>query len=380
MNVKHTSFYKPSIYHHRWRRIASLVFLFFIFQAWGQSPAETVRINEFMASNAATLADNDGAYSDWIELYNTTDEAIDLKDWALTDDKANPQKWKFPQVIIDPHNYLVVFASGKDLAVAGQELHTNFKLDGSGEYLAFSNPGGTVLTEFDPSYPRQESDISWAYFEQEYFTCTNPTPGGENLFTDTQILPPPVFSQKRGFFNTPFQVEITSGIASTQIYFTLDGSEPGKTNGLLYIDPVTISTSTVLRAISVKSGEITSTITTHTYLFLADVIAQPNNPPGYPDQWGPYTAIAGNAIADYEMDPEITQDPAYAGLMEQALLSIPTMSLVTDKNNLFSHSTDPDSGGIYIYTGAPENNDIPGIGDGWERPVSLEYFTADGLQ
>jgi hypothetical protein len=202
------------------------------------------------------------------------------------------------------------------------------------------------------------------------------------IYTQAQspTLPPPVFSHQRGFYEHPFAVEITSEIAGVQIYYTTDGSEPGENNGSLYSAPVEITTTTIVRARSIQPGNISSRITTHTYLFLEDVITQANNPPGYPSQWGPYTAIAGNAIADYEMDPEITQNPAYKELMNDALLSIPTMSLVTNKGNLFAHSTNPDTGGIYIYTGPPENNDIPGLGIGWERPASIEFFNSDGSQ
>ncbi|MBN1465616.1 CotH kinase family protein, partial [candidate division KSB1 bacterium] len=119
---------------------------------------------------------------------------------------------------------------------------------------------------------------------------------------------------------------------------------------------------------------------THTFIFLDDVIAQPNDPPGYPEKWGPYTGIAGTAIADYEMDPEITGDPRYAPFLKGAFTSIPTMSLVTKKENLFSNSTDPQQGGIYIYTGPPEAGDVPGLGDDWERPASIEFFTPDGSE
>jgi hypothetical protein len=200
------------------------------------------------------------------------------------------------------------------------------------------------------------------------------------LWGQSQALSPPVFSYQRGFYQEPFAVVMISKETDAQVYYTTDGSEPGEDNGFLYSTPIEITTTTVLRARSVKSGSLPSHITTHTYLFLEDVIAQPNDPPGYPAQWGPYTAIPGNAIADYEMDPEITQDPQYAVLLKDALLSLPTMSLVTNRRNLFSHSTDPDTGGIYIYTGPPENNDIPGLGDGWERPASLELITSDSAQ
>jgi hypothetical protein len=340
----------------------------------------SLRINEFMASNSTTLADEDGDYSDWIEIYNPTAAAIDLLNWSLTDDKASPQKWQFPQVSLAANSYLVVFASGKDRALPGQELHMNFKLSGTGEYLALSDPNGTVATVFDPSFPEQQPDVSFAYYEGDFVASSSPTPGAVNQFADQQVLPSPVFDHEHGFYETPFEVAITSELAAVQIYYTTDGSEPSDENGIHYSAPLPVHTTTVLRAIAMKSGYLKSRITTRTYLFLDDVIKQPNNPPGYPSEWGPYLAFAGTSIADYEMDPEITQDPEYANLMRDALLAIPTISIVTDKNNLFSKSTDPDLGGIYIYTGPPGAGDVRGLGNDWERPASVEFFNADGSE
>ena len=121
-----------------------------------------------------------------------------------------------------------------------------------------------------------------------------------------------------------------------------------------------------------------SEVITRSYLFLDDVIRQPNHPAGYPSAWGPYTDIAGTSIADYEMDPDIMADPEDAATVKEGLESLPTMSLVTDISNLFSTSTDPETGGIYIYTGPPLSNTEYGLGKGWERPASLEYFDAEG--
>jgi hypothetical protein len=216
----------------------------------------------------------------------------------------------------------------------------------------------------------------------------NPSASATNLLgrsltddsTDSQALPAPHFSVKHGFYDAPFTVTITCDSSSAKIYYTTDGSAPSESAGMLYGTPVSIATTTVLRAVAVQPGLQPSTITTATYLFLRDVINQPNNPPGYPSEWGPYTAIPGTAIADYEMDPEITQDPEYGPQLGEALLSLPTMSIVTDKNSLFSKSTDPETGGIYIYTGPPEAGDVPGLGDGWERPASVELFTRDGSE
>ena len=119
-------------------------------------------INEFMAINDATLQDEDMDYSDWIEIYNSSNAAINLNGWYLTDRTNDLTKWQFPSTNIQPNAFLVVFASGKDRSVAGSELHTGFKLSGDGEYLGLVKPDGlTIEHEYLPEFPVQTADISF---------------------------------------------------------------------------------------------------------------------------------------------------------------------------------------------------------------------------
>jgi hypothetical protein len=120
-------------------------------------------ITEFLASNDNGLLDEDGASSDWIEVYNAGDTALDLDGWHLTDDAANLIQWTFPAVSVEPGEYLVVFASNKDRADAdGTELHTNFSLNKAGEYLALIMPDGTTVAyDFSPQFPEQFTDSSY---------------------------------------------------------------------------------------------------------------------------------------------------------------------------------------------------------------------------
>jgi CotH protein/Big-like domain-containing protein/chitobiase/beta-hexosaminidase-like protein/lamin tail-like protein len=121
-------------------------------------------ISEFMAQNNATLADEDGAYSDWIEIYNPTTSTVNLAGWYLANSAANPMKWQFPSTNLGPNRFLIVFASNKNRAIAGAPLHTNFKLGASGEYLALVMPDGlTKATEFAPAFPQQYPDIAYGY-------------------------------------------------------------------------------------------------------------------------------------------------------------------------------------------------------------------------
>lgn len=126
--------------------------------------AENLVITEFMAINDTGLRDEDGATSDWIEIYNAGDTAVNLDGWYLTDNDNELTKWRFPAVTLGARSYLTVFASGKDRAPAGgmPALHTSFALDGDGEYLGLVKPDGvTVAWHFSPRYPDQAPDISY---------------------------------------------------------------------------------------------------------------------------------------------------------------------------------------------------------------------------
>ena len=119
-------------------------------------------ISELMATNDSVLTDQDGDSSDWIEIYNDDNTAVDLAGWHLSDDATNLSKWTFPSVSVPAKGFIVVFASGKDRRTEGAELHTNFSLKKSGEYLGIIEPNGrTVAHDYAPGYPGQATDVSY---------------------------------------------------------------------------------------------------------------------------------------------------------------------------------------------------------------------------
>lgn len=122
---------------------------------WGQ-----IIISEFMASNTRSVADEDGEFSDWIELLNSGPTAVNLDGWALTDQLDDLRKWRFPAVSLAPGESMVVFASDKDRRIPGARLHTNFKLS-AGDYLALVNLNGDVVFDYGPSLPDQVPDVSF---------------------------------------------------------------------------------------------------------------------------------------------------------------------------------------------------------------------------
>ena len=90
--------------------------------------AARLYITEFMADNETALEDEDGDNTDWIEIFNSGSEAVDLEGYFLTDTATTPGMWSFPSVRIAENGFLLVFASGKDRRDPDSQLHTNFKL------------------------------------------------------------------------------------------------------------------------------------------------------------------------------------------------------------------------------------------------------------
>ncbi len=164
------------------KRLASLL----LYCALVFSLRADVLISEFMASNASTLADEDGQFPDWIELYNSGSNAVNLLNWSLTDNATNLKKWQFPSTNIAGGGFLVVFASGKNRTVAGATLHTNFKLAASGDYLALIEPDGvTIATQFAPTFPPQFPDISYGLGMQLIYTNLVTTNSSARVFIPT---------------------------------------------------------------------------------------------------------------------------------------------------------------------------------------------------
>ncbi len=100
--------------HLRLRRPAGLMVWLWVALAWGVLCAQEVRINELMTSNGATLRDENGDSPDWFELYNPGPQTAQLDRWGVTDDAGRPFKWVFRHATLEPGQFLLVFASGKD--------------------------------------------------------------------------------------------------------------------------------------------------------------------------------------------------------------------------------------------------------------------------
>jgi len=270
-----------------------------------------LKINEFMSSNYSTIDyddDGEGDFDDWIEIYNSEDGAVDIGGMYLTDDLSEPTKWQIPddaptETTIGPHGYLLIWADGQP---DQGTLHANFKLQNSGEEIGlFAGNGSTLIDSV--IYGQQVTDISfgrsgdgtsnWRFFE-------TPTPQASNTGGYLGLVAEPEFSVRRGFYEEAFDVVLTCPTDGATMYYTFDSTDPTEAS-TPYTGPVAISGTTCLRVAAFKNDYLPSVVVTHTYIFVDDVIEHP------------------------EMSTDITQDPVWGPQIHDALLEIPTISLVT---------------------------------------------------
>ena len=328
-----------------------------------------IRISELVASNRQGLTSENGIAYDWLEIHNDGAGPVNLEGYYLTDSASfSPDDpdgfWRFPAVEIGADGYLLVFASGLETPVDG-ELHASFRLSSGGERLALFEPDGTTAAT-DFTYPAQRTDVSYGLNEDRWQYIRRPTPGEPNRSGVDGLAGEVVFSVKHGFHDAPFLLTLTTATEGAEILYTLDNREPGSGTlftgkiGQEYTDPIEISTTTVVRAVAVKSNFEDSLVRTQTYIFLEDVVRQPELPDGFPERWG-------SRPSDYEVDPEVVNDIYSPEEVIRALRSVPTISLVAETDDLFA------ADGIYTNSQAKDQVN-GGVNDMWERPASAEFL------
>jgi hypothetical protein len=224
---------------------------------------DQIRINEFLASNSTINTDPDfNTNADWLELYNDGPGTINLKGYFLTDNFKTPGKWQIDQDLLLPSKgYVIIWTDGNNTG-----LHTSFKLSANGEEIGLYSP--TLVLIDSISFTIQKTDISfgrksgstseWGYF-------LTPTPAAENntdFYTD-YAKNTPEFTITGGIYTEPQTIELYTDLGGL-IRFTTDGSEP-TTSSPLYVNPILVNSTEIIRARIFKPGMIPGPITTHSY-------------------------------------------------------------------------------------------------------------------
>jgi len=212
-------------------------------------------INEYSASNVDALVDYNLNYSDWIELYNRSNGAINVGGWYMSDNPNNLTKWQIPaNTTIAAQSFLLIFASGED-TLANGEIHSNFKLTQcKGEWIILSQNGTSVTDSVqilrgqkNHSLGRvQDGAATWGVFDQNTAEMSN-----NSIFPFTGYCPKPTISPAAGFYSAPVTVSISAPNLSPdeRIYYTLDGTDPNISGSrLVYSTPFNISNPRIVRA------------------------------------------------------------------------------------------------------------------------------------
>jgi len=237
---------------HHYTHFLTATFLVMFFLAFTNLAFAQIHINEFSASNLNSFIDNYGKTEDWIELYNTSDNDIDISGYHLSDKDSKPMKWAIPSgAIIPAKGFFIAYCSGRDSFVFNQ-YHTNFKLAQSTgkDIVLLSDPSGNVLESFDldltlVEHSRCRSTDGGA----DWVVCTDPTHGSSNngSVQYTNYTEAPVMDLPAGYYNGEQTISLINYEPNGEIRYTTDGTNPTETSAL-YSEPITISQTTVLKA------------------------------------------------------------------------------------------------------------------------------------
>lgn len=227
-------------------------------------------ISEVMSSTTRKNLDKESY--DWVELYNSSTQLIELGGYGLSDNPGRARQWQFPKgASIGPGERLVVYLSGNNKSSASKSTYqTNFKLSlADEEILTLSDPSGKILDRVPLS--KQYAEVAYGRVDGRngFFYLASSTPGKANAAQGyTQKLGKVGFSQTGGVQTDAFTLEL-SAPEGARIYYTTDCTDPTE-NSILYEGPVTVSSSVIVRARAYSDDALPSQITTASYFFGID--------------------------------------------------------------------------------------------------------------
>ncbi|NQV34482.1 MAG: CotH kinase family protein, partial [Phycisphaeraceae bacterium] len=279
-------------------------------------------INEFLASNKTINPDNADFedYSDWLEIYNAENFAVDLSGYHLTDDLENPIKWQIPAgTTISPKGFILFWADGYDEAPGHYHVrpdephdgfftkyyHLNFKLSRAKEQIGLFDPNGDSLDTLsydlqlpDVSYGREpDGGNNWSYFGEPTPGSANITPGTLNLVRASTVT----FSPAGGLYDSSQTVHLNSDSPAAVIRYTTDGSRPTHTSPTFRAG-TTFQRTTVIRARAYEDHKLPGPLATQSYLIREDPTLPAISIAAFPETlWDDDKGIYWNLLKSREM-------------------------------------------------------------------------------
>lgn len=349
-------------------------------------------ISEVCASNEATAHDENGHYgADYIELYNVTDEPVNVGGYGLSDSLGDFYEYVLPDVEIDAHATLVVWSDDahQDLSLYGDDYEVNdvhgmgfgISTDGDKMYLTDRDGGVASQIAIPEDIPEgQTYQITLADIEE--YVCGEPTlyyvaDNADEIEPEEyhMVLDEPAFSVDGGWYEEPISVELSS--ETGEIYYTLDGSEPDE-NAILYDGPITVTNRSDEPNIYSAIGNISI------------------NNPYLPEELVDKCTVLKAVVIDGEERSDVGVRSYFVGIGDdEEYQDVAVISLTMDPDDLFdyydgiyttgyvndSHVAKYGETDLTHYTdyisGSPVYANYAMEGIGWERPAQIEFYTAD---
>jgi len=288
--------------------------------------------------------------ADWIEIFNTSKNNIDLSNYYLSDKPSQPQKWQFPAVELKSNGYLIVFASGKNENI-NNELHTNFKIDADGETILLSTNKSTLSTI---NVPALTCNFSFGYLNiDSLIVFSQPTPGQPNNLAGASVALE--FSHNSGIYKDTFALNIYTNYGA-EIRYTLNTALAPTMQSNLLTDYLNITN----RAGDENFFSTIPTTDTSTWKLPKEEIFKIN-------------IIRAAAFVNGKQVSKIYTKSYGISPLGHQRYSFPIVSLVGAPHHFFS-----DSIGIYVLGDSYTQNALPNFVYDWERPVFVEFFENDG--
>lgn len=308
-----------------------------------------LQINEVCSDNDEQLESDNGEYFDWLEIYNSSDNSVQLRDYYLSDDDEELEKWNFNNEILPAKSFIIVFASKSKEPITGEQ-HANFKLSSKGETLYLSNSNGLIDSM---EFGAINEDYSYGRLEEKSKIRTHlakPTPGESNSKSRTIIA-----SRESGYYVSDFDLELMTA-ANQSIYYTTNGDDPTLESNLYETEI-----------------KIADEYDEYEYL---DVPTTPDSSFGCKYAWQlPKSEITRCKVVSYRTinSSGITGKVYRKTFFQEQNHKLPVISIIIDNQSLFSQDT-----GIYVPGNAYDTLNPCWSGNyfirGWEKTASISYF------
>lgn len=318
--------------------------------------AQNLVINEVMFLNDSALADQDGEFYPWVELYNRGDETVQLGQFYLSNDILQPKQWKIPAIELPADSFMTVFLSGKNITVA-PPFHAGFTVENLIHRVYLFRSGGSqvdVTPEQCIPQNRSAGRLPDGFSSWEMLSHSSPQHSNNLAWADSWPQPDQSLqvSHNSGYYESPFSLELSTE-SNSAIHYTLNtGATP------THLSPVYMAPLPLINRHFVPNewANIQTTELPSSFYFPEVPVNKANVVRAVAYESG--CPVSKVYTGNFLIDPTGYKYPA------------DVVFLNTNSENLFD-----DQKGIYVFG---EDENYKKRGELWERPAHVTFINSDG--